>query len=823
MHWKEPHDYEGPTALYSLGFEDAIVVPAVLADQFELKPELLDFISNNPFFSLENDDPHSHIRRFYQITQTLKLNHVPDDVVKLILFPFSLKGAAETWLENEPPCSITTWDDLVSKFLNRFYPHSKTKELRKEIKNFQQVYGETFTEAWERFKDLLRKYLLNKCPHHGFSPLHQIDTFYNNLNQFEQDSLNSAANGNFLTKNIIENKSKVQTSRNKPQVASASGSSTQDAHITSLTKQVKAFISLHRPVNSIQNSCETMVSLMLIICQAPGGKLKRTNILPTVTYNARWVEVEKEPETLMDEVHITSPTSTAHVPHPRVQPVSPPKPKEDPKPNLHQPKIPYPSRLNKTKLHHKNDVQISKFLKILKQLHFDISLTDALTQIPKFTKVLKDLLKDKEKLEELANTSINAECSTILLNKVPEKLEDPGKFPIPCILQDLEVCNSLSNSGASIILVPLSIYEKLRIGPLKHTQMTLELANCMLHSDGTYHLRRPFLCTARALVDLYEEKLTLRVGNEKVMFYTDKSSRNNLSDIPSVHCINIIDFSRDKPIIGSTTFPSDSSPSSLLVNTSDSLLEEFADELALLDPFPLGNKDDNFDPEADLRKIEYLLNQDPSIESSHKSDIKIIDPILERFTDEPAPVYSPPLGDDDDDDDDLFDLKSDNDEWKKLLYEESSESSEIATFLSSPFENEDMVFNPGIFILGETQIFNNESKDKDSKFTVLDLLSFSFENEDKVFNPGILTSKGVHSFTLGLSHRTYETFKNINVHANILNEGSMKAFPSFVSAPRQGIRDIKLETRTKQALPGDTLTFLLSIFLKNKCDFIAQV
>ncbi|GJR72397.1 hypothetical protein Tco_0084762 [Tanacetum coccineum] len=189
------------------------------------------------------------------------------------------------------------------------------------------------------------------------------------------------------------------------------------------------------------------------------------------------VEVEKEPETLMDEVHITSPVSTAHVPPPGVQPVSPLKPKEDPKPNPHQPKIPYLSRLNKTKLLDKNDVQISKFLKILKQLHFDISLMDALTQILKFTKVLKDLLKDKEKLEELANTPINVECSAILLNKVPKKLEDPRKFLIPCILHDLEFYNSLADSRASINLMPLSIFKKLGIGPLKPTRMTLELAN----------------------------------------------------------------------------------------------------------------------------------------------------------------------------------------------------------------------------------------------------------------------------------------------------------------------------------------------------------
>ncbi|GKD66916.1 hypothetical protein Tco_1309024, partial [Tanacetum coccineum] len=140
-----------------LGIEDAIIVPAVLADQFELKPELLDFISNNPFFGLENDDPHSHIKRFYQITQTLRLNQVPDDVVKLILFPFSLKGAAEKWLENEPP-----------------------------------------------------------------------------------------SGGNLMTRNtqgaltIIENKARVRTCRNKSQVLSSGGTSTQIDAITALTKQVEA-------------------------------------------------------------------------------------------------------------------------------------------------------------------------------------------------------------------------------------------------------------------------------------------------------------------------------------------------------------------------------------------------------------------------------------------------------------------------------------------------------------------------------------------------------------------------------------------------------
>nr|GEU58941.1 reverse transcriptase domain-containing protein [Tanacetum cinerariifolium] len=140
-----------------------------------------------------------------------------------MLFPFSFEGATRIWLEKELPRSIFTWDDLVSKFINQFFPLSKTTNLRNEITNFQQRFDESFSEAWDRFKDLLRA-----CPHHGFSELHQLETFFNALNSKDQDSLNSAAGGNFLDKMpreclaIIESKSKVRYLRNKPVVAKVS-------------------------------------------------------------------------------------------------------------------------------------------------------------------------------------------------------------------------------------------------------------------------------------------------------------------------------------------------------------------------------------------------------------------------------------------------------------------------------------------------------------------------------------------------------------------------------------------------------------------------
>ncbi|GJX63829.1 reverse transcriptase domain-containing protein [Tanacetum coccineum] len=202
------------------GYAEAIVVPPIPAEHFELKHSLINLVTSKQFFGFEKEDPHAHIRYFNKITSTLKYKDVPEASIKLMLFPFSIDGPARIWLDKEPPHSILTWDDLVSKFINHLFPPSKTTNLHNEISNFNQKFEETFSEAWDRFNDLLRA-----CPHHGFTELHQLDTFYNGLNPFDQDSLNSAAGGNLLERSahdvlkIIENKSKVRNSRNKPIVS----------------------------------------------------------------------------------------------------------------------------------------------------------------------------------------------------------------------------------------------------------------------------------------------------------------------------------------------------------------------------------------------------------------------------------------------------------------------------------------------------------------------------------------------------------------------------------------------------------------------------
>ncbi|GJS70259.1 reverse transcriptase domain-containing protein [Tanacetum coccineum] len=285
---------EAPTE----GYEDAIVVPEITANNFEIKHGLLNLVQNKQFFGHDKEDPHAHIRYFNKITSTMKFPNVPSTSVKLMLFPFSLEGAARIWLEKEPPRSILTWDDLVSKFINKFFPPSKTTNLRNEITRFQQKFDETFYEAWDRFNDLLRG-----CPHHGFLELHQLDTFYNALNSNDQDSLNSAAGGNFLDKmpreclKIIESKSKVRQSRSKAIVSKVSTSSSTPAvssDVAELKDMVRALILDKKnqtpapaPVKAVEQSCVTCGGgHSYQNCPATNGNIYRDNIQEYVSQAA---------------------------------------------------------------------------------------------------------------------------------------------------------------------------------------------------------------------------------------------------------------------------------------------------------------------------------------------------------------------------------------------------------------------------------------------------------------------------------------------------------------------------------------------------------
>ncbi|GJY37737.1 reverse transcriptase domain-containing protein [Tanacetum coccineum] len=157
-------------------------------------------------------------------------------------------------------------------------------------------------------------------------------------------------------------------------------------------------------------------------------------------------------------------------------------------------------------------------------MSFKISFMDALTLMPKFASTLKTLIGNKEKLSEMAK--LNENCSTVILNKLPKKLGDPGRFLIPCEFSRINTCNALADLGASINLMPYSVWKDLSLPELTPTCMTLELAD---HFEPDPRvpliLGRSFLKTSRALIDVYEGEITLRVGKEAITFNLDQTSR----------------------------------------------------------------------------------------------------------------------------------------------------------------------------------------------------------------------------------------------------------------------------------------------------------
>ncbi|GJW62376.1 reverse transcriptase domain-containing protein [Tanacetum coccineum] len=280
--------------------------------------------------------------------------------------------------------------------------------------------------------------------------------------------------------------------------------------------------------------------------------------------------VEKEPEVTKD----TELPSTEDIQPPLVQDQN--KDKE----SINEPlvtqktktSLPYPSRLAKEKIREKDDILASKFMEIFRNLHFELSFADALIHMPKFAPMFKKMLNNKDKLIELTKTPLNENCSAVVLKKLPEKLGDPGRFLIPCDFSEFDNCLALADLGASINLMPLSIWKKLGLPGLNDTKMVLELADRTISKPtgvaenvfvkvGKFYfladfvvldfiadpqvpliLGRPFLRTAHALIDVYEGEIILRNDDQSLTLKcgdTPSISYNNLESLKKVDLIDV--------------------------------------------------------------------------------------------------------------------------------------------------------------------------------------------------------------------------------------------------------------------------------------------
>ncbi|GJU49458.1 hypothetical protein Tco_1219013 [Tanacetum coccineum] len=340
--------------------------------------------------------------------------------------------------------------------------------------------------------------------------------------------------------------------------------------------------------------------------------------------------VERETEVTKDTVPPTNNGSTKDVQPPVVQ-VQPQVPNSEPvvapvsapMPNQKS-SIPYPSRRNDERRREKANDQIE--YEIFKDLSFEISLTDALILMPKFASTLKALIGNKEKLSEMARTPLNEHCSAVILNKLPEKLGDPDKFLIPCDFPGMDECLALADLGASINLMPLSVWKKLSLPELTPTFVDFDA-----DPRVPLILGRSFLKTGRALIDVYEGELTLRVGKEAVTFNLDQTLRYSSNyDIMTANRIDVIEMACEEysqEVLGFSDVIACGNPTpyyDLIVSTSSSTLTPFGDSDFLLeevdaflaledDPTSPEVDDSYYDSEGDILLLESFLNDDPSL------------------------------------------------------------------------------------------------------------------------------------------------------------------------------------------------------------------
>ncbi|XP_075078238.1 uncharacterized protein LOC142164299 [Nicotiana tabacum] len=452
---------------------------------------------------------------------------------------------AKTWLRSLPQGSITTWDQMTQKFLNKYFSPAKTTKLRQEISNFLQTDTESVYQAWEILKAMLRK-----CPQHYFPEHMQLYIFYHGLKPSARNVIDAAAGGsvmgktteealkllNEVSENAIQWPSERVIIKKVATVNQVDALNTLTQQIVSLAQKFESF-----QVNTLQSNHSEACDMcggnhQNYECQATNQTDEQVNVIGYKPYPFGSPMAQKHPEfqwsnpngaensqsfqkqQVTDEKMETQNLSlknleiqlsqlTALVSE-KIQGLLPSNTEKNPKEHLK------PS--------------------LYGQIHINIPFTDALLQMPSYAKFLKEILSSKRKLEEFSVVMLTKKCSAIPQNKLPQKLGDPDNFTIPCTLGGIYSENALCDSGTSINLIPFSICRKLDLGKMKGVGVSLQfldqstkkpkgiIENVLVRVDRFVFpvdfivlemkecpdepiiLGRPFLATGSAIIDVHQ-------------------------------------------------------------------------------------------------------------------------------------------------------------------------------------------------------------------------------------------------------------------------------------------------------------------------------
>ncbi|XP_073153886.1 uncharacterized protein [Henckelia pumila] len=610
------------------GYGSKIVRPVVQANTFELKPTIIQMIQMQVRLGgASSENPNAHLEQFLSICDTFKFNGVTADAIRLRLFPFSLQGEAIEWLRDLPEGSITTWDGLVEVFMHKYFPPTKVTQLRNEIISFRQKDGKSLNAAWTRFKKMLR--VSANGSFYRKTPTAALEIISNmaESNVGWQDSRRERKVG-FLEMDALtaitakldglnHKVSQLQANKSTPvkQVNQVQGSTeTVEGSASSILFMPDAFFD---GIPVFEGDSMNYV-----------GNQRRQQYNPySFSYNSGWRSYPnfgwKQAENSVEPQYFNPPQQLAQQ-RPPQQTVRPPQgagqsmpPGFNPSENKSNLEYMLANYIVGNEIRWKNhDAMMQRVETQLGQLANQLSSRapgllpsdtvknpkevnalfvqqamtvkteeqevkvehtpeqvilsprkDFLAQMSSYAKFLKDILANKRKLTNLDIVTLNKECSAVLLNKLPPKLQDPGSFPIPCVISSMSFDKALCYLGASINLMSYSLAKILGIGVIEPTTMSLKLADRSIkHPKGIVEnvllkvnefifpmdfvvldmdddcktpliLGRPFLATSRALIEVQKGKLALRLNEKKVVFNMFK----NDSSYPKVNdsCLNI--------------------------------------------------------------------------------------------------------------------------------------------------------------------------------------------------------------------------------------------------------------------------------------------
>ncbi|GKC20991.1 putative reverse transcriptase domain-containing protein [Tanacetum coccineum] len=535
-------------------------------DQFELKGQFLKELRENTFSGSDNEDANEHIEKVLEIVDLFHVPNITVDQLMLRVFPISLTGAASRWLRNEPTGSIKTWEDLKTKFLNKYCPPGRTAKKMEEINNFQQESDETLFQAWERFKELLMK-----CPQHYLTEMQEVILFYNGLDIPTRQILDSR--GAIPTKTAEDAKKAIQemaeysqkwhngTSRGRS-TKTSDGLAAIQAQLNNLGREIKK---VNEKVYAAQVGCEQ--------CKGP----HYTKDCP-----------QKEEGKTLEEAYYTQfdkpfqgggykATAPGHYQMNNANP-SYQKRRQSMEDTLSK------FMSESAKRHEENSNLIKEI-----QASTDAAIRNQGASIKPLE--IQNRANEQEEEGNYRPKFTEAYGASHINNIIPRKEKDLGSFTLSCFINDVCFDNALVDLGASVSVMSLSTYLNLGLGELAHTRLTMELADRtvkypkgipenVLVEIGKFTflvdfiildmpedikvpliLRRPFLSTARVKIDVYKRKITLRVGEEKIIFKSIKPASSLIKRVYMLSLRERMELDLEARLMGET-----------LVNQGDDLM-----------------------------------------------------------------------------------------------------------------------------------------------------------------------------------------------------------------------------------------------------------